>query len=84
MTTHGAAPEADEPRMGRPYKGDRVPTYFRPHRRVRQALEVRSAELGYDSLSDYVAALAAREVAMDELAPPPARTPNHPRLPMTG
>lgn len=69
--------------MGRPSKGDRVATYFRPHREVRAALEQSWRDQGFDSLSDYVAALAARDVGLEHLAPHPAGAEGQRRLPVS-
>lgn len=39
---------------------------------------------GYDSLSDYISAVLAREVGLPELAPRPTRSPDVEALPLTG
>ena len=58
-------------RTGRPSKGDRVVAYSRPHRVVREACEARARDEGYDSLSDYIAAVLAIHEGFPELAPQP-------------
>lgn len=70
-------------RTGRPTKGDRVVLYSRPARPVREAVEKSAAEHGYDSVSDYVAAVLAHHEGLDALAPAPTRNPDQEELPLT-
>ena len=58
-------------RTGRPSKGDRVVAYSRPHKMVREACEANARAQGYDSLSDYIAAVLAVHEGYPELAPRP-------------
>lgn len=71
-------------RTGRPSKGDRVVAYSRPHKVVREACEVNARSQGYDSLSDYIAAVLAIHEGYPELAPRPAgRTDVSEALPLS-
>lgn len=69
---------------GRPSKGDRQVCYSRPQRAVRDECISRMRAEGYDSLSDYISAVLAREVGLPELAPKPTRSPDVEALPLTG
>ena len=68
-------------RIGRPSKGDRVVAYSRPHRVVREACEANAREQGYESLSDYIAAVLALHEGYPDLAPQPSR--DREALPLT-
>lgn len=61
---------------GRPSKGLRSPITVRPHPDVKDLAVRRASAMGYDSLSDYVAALMAREMGKPHLAPPPVAKPS--------
>lgn len=69
-----------------PANGDdgNVKTYFRPHRRVREALEREQLERGYVTLSDFVTALACGWANLPELAPTPAPATDQETFSMTG
>jgi hypothetical protein len=69
-------------RTGRPSKGDRVVLYSRPQRRVRDAVIASAARNGYDSVSDYVAAVLALHEGMADLAPPASKHPEQKELPL--
>ena len=69
---------------GRPSKGDRQVCYSRPQRQVREACIERMRAEGYDSLSDYISAVLAREVGLPELAPKPTLVRDGEELPLTG
>jgi hypothetical protein len=71
-------------KIGRPSKGDRVVTYARPHRLVRESCEASALAQGYDSLSDYIAAVLAHHQGLPELAPLPRPRGGEDELPMTG
>lgn len=69
-------------RTGRPSKGDRVVLYSRPHRDVRAAVEASAARAGYDTISDYVAAVLAQHEGLGALAPAPNKHPDQKELPL--
>ncbi|GAA3511102.1 hypothetical protein [Georgenia daeguensis] len=69
-------------RTGRPSKGDRVVLYSRPHREVRAAVEASAARAGYDTISDYVAAVLAQHEGLSALAPAPTKHPDQKELPL--
>jgi hypothetical protein len=69
-------------RTGRPSKGDRVVLYSRPHREVRAAVEASAARAGYDTISDYVAAVLAQHEGLAALAPAPNKHPDQKELPL--
>ena len=68
---------AGRPNTGRPSKGDRVVTYTRPHRLVREACEASAIAQGYESLSDYIAAVLAEREGLTDLAPQPRQLDEH-------
>lgn len=68
--------------MGQPHKGDRAYIATRPPKRVADALRVRADERGM-SVSEYVAALVAKDVGLPDAVP--LRQPKNQReLPLTG
>ena len=69
-------------RTGRPSKGDRVVLYSRPHRKVREAVEASALRAGYDTISDYVAAVLAEHEGLTDLAPAPSKHPEQKELPL--
>jgi hypothetical protein len=68
MATTGAR------RVGRPSKGDRDHLVTRPARPIAEAVRAAASELGYDSVSDYVAAVLAERHGLDHLAPLPSHS----------
>lgn len=58
-------------RIGRPSKGDRDHLVTRPQRPVGDRVRMRAEELGYESVSDYVAAVLAVHEGLAHLAPQP-------------
>lgn len=69
---------------GRRSKGDRDHLTTRPPLVVGSAVRAKSKSLGYEYVSDYVAALLARDVEMDDLAPAPGQVDGQGALPGLG
>ncbi|UDM12295.1 hypothetical protein [Clavibacter michiganensis] len=63
-------------------KGARELLVTRPNSCVVTAARWRVAELGYKSMSDYLAALIARDVQMPDLAPKPVSQSTREELPI--
>lgn len=68
---------------GRPAKGDRVVTYTRLQRQVREAAEAAAVREGYEGLSDYISAVVAEHLELPAMAPQPRHTKEG-ELPLTG
>lgn len=60
-------------RRGRPSKGARDHLVSRPHLAVGALVRQRAVEQGYDSVSDYIAAVLAQHEGMPDLAPQPTQ-----------
>jgi hypothetical protein len=56
--------------------------YSRPQRLVREAVIASAARNGYDSVSDYVAAVLALHEGLEEFAPVAAKHPEQRELPL--
>ena len=67
---------------GRPSKGDRDQFMTRPARPVGDRVRQEAARLGYDSYSDFIAAVLAEKVGLAELAPAPVHPPMDEELPL--
>lgn len=63
-------------------KGDRPLLGTRPLKAVSTAAKKRRVELGFESMSDYLAALIARDVQMPDLAPKPVSHSTYEELPI--
>lgn len=57
-------------RGGRPTKGDRDHLVSRPARPIGEAVRRSAEAYGYDSVSDYIAAVLAQHEGLAHLAPP--------------
>ncbi len=68
--------------MSNPSKGERPLLGTRPLLPVTKAARKRWAENGYPSMSDYLAALIARDVQMPDLAPKPVSLSTSEDLPI--
>jgi hypothetical protein len=68
--------------MGRNSKGPRALLGTRPSEAVARAAWQRKDELGYATMSDYLAALIAADVQMPEQAPKPADRSTDAELPI--
>lgn len=68
--------------MGRNSKGPRALLGTRPSTTVATAARRRQTELGYQSMSDYLAALIAADVQMPDQAPQPVDRSTHEELPI--
>lgn len=68
--------------MSNPSKGVRPLLGTRPPLPVSRAASTRWVELGYPSMSDYLAALIARDVQMPDLAPKPGTPSTSEELPI--
>ncbi|MBF4625833.1 toxin-antitoxin system [Clavibacter sp. VKM Ac-2872] len=68
--------------MSNPSKGERLLLGTRPLLPVTKAAQKRRVELGYPSMSDYIAALIARDVQMPDLAPKPVSHSTYEELPI--
>ncbi|MDO4039343.1 hypothetical protein [Clavibacter michiganensis] len=63
-------------------KGDRPLLGTRPSKAVATAARKRRVELGFPSMSDYIAALIARDVQMPDQAPKPVTQSTYEELPI--
>lgn len=62
-------------RIGRPHKGARDVLVTRPALALGEAVRARAEREGYDSISEYIAAVLAEHEGMPDLAPRPHPAP---------
>jgi len=73
---------ARTPSGGRPSKGDRDHLVTRPPAALGRAVRESAEREGYESISDYLAAVLAAHEGLPQLAPAPARVPTFEELPL--
>jgi len=73
---------ARTPSGGRPSKGARDHLVTRPPAALGRAVRESAEREGYESISDYLAAVLATHEGLPQLAPTPARVPAFQELPL--